>query len=94
VLSENGYQIALYDPFYHRNNHVLSEKYDFIFASEVVEHFHHPMSEFQRLFEMLRPNGKLYIMTFLFNEAVTEKFENWYYKNDPTHVVIYHDMSF
>jgi len=93
VLSEHGYQVALYDPFYHKNDVVFSEKFDFIFACEVVEHFHDPMSEFLRLYNLLLPNGKLYLMTHLFNDSVPVNFEDWYYKNDPTHAVIYHDKS-
>ncbi|WGK64350.1 class I SAM-dependent methyltransferase [Croceiramulus getboli] len=88
VLKERGYTIELYDPFYHKDDSVLQLTYDFIVCSEVVEHFFEAKSEFHRLQSLLKPQGKLYIMTALF-DANTIDFSDWYYKDDPTHVIFY-----
>jgi hypothetical protein len=40
---------------------------------------------------MLLPNGKLYCKTELFKNQ--KPFEDWYYKNDFTHVFIYQEAT-
>lgn len=90
-LTQHGYKITLYDPFFHNNINALNDNYDFIISCEVIEHFHQPMHEFVRLRALLKPGGSLYCMTELFSETVD--FASWYYKNDPTHVFFYHADS-
>ncbi|WP_245830827.1 class I SAM-dependent methyltransferase [Marivirga sericea] len=92
VLKEKGYTLETYDPFFDNRPEVLKETYDFIACCEVVEHFHTPDLEFQRLRSLLKPGGKLYIMTNLFSEKTP--FDSWYYKNDMTHVFFYHQFTF
>lgn len=87
LLSDKGYKLSLYDPIYHNNPELLEQEYDYIFACEVIEHLHNPYEEFRRLKTILKPNGKLYCMTHLYDESIT--FDRWYYKNDFTHVFIY-----
>lgn len=87
VLRDNHYTIAEYDPYFHNFPDLLRTQYDFIACCEVVEHFHHPAKEFQLLHQLLLPNGKLYIMTHLYEETID--FTKWYYKNDHTHVFMY-----
>lgn len=87
VLQDNNYQVSLYDPFYHLSPELLEGKYDYIACCEVMEHFYYPDKEFLLLKNLLNPNGKLYCMTLLYHNDIN--FENWYYKNDPTHVFIY-----
>jgi SAM-dependent methyltransferase len=91
ILSENGYDLNLYDPYFHPDKNVLNETYDFIVCCEVIEHFNRPDKEFRLLKELLRPGGKLYCMTDLLCER--EEFENWYYKDDPTHVIFYSEAN-
>ena len=90
-LAKKGFDITLYDPFFHINNKALEAKYDFIISCEVIEHFHQPATEFARLRSLLNPGGRLYCMTELFCESLD--FQNWYYKNDATHVQFYHADS-
>lgn len=93
VLRDNGFQnIIQYDPFFCPNDEALNQRYDFIFSCEVVEHFHQPKKEYQRLLNMLKPEGKLLIMTHSYDGKVP--FENWYYRNDPTHVFIHRAETF
>lgn len=88
LLRDRGYEIDIYDPFFANNKERLKETYDYIVCCEVVEHFHNPRLEFNRLKSMLNPGGSLYIKTELYSEGID--FDSWYYKNDPTHVFIYH----
>lgn len=92
LLEIEWFSIHLYDPFFHNSPELLNKKYDFIIACEVIEHFHKPRSEFQRLYDLLVPWGELYIMTDIYDEETN--FWNWYYKNDPTHVCFYTEKSF
>jgi len=91
VLNDNDYQIVQYDPFFHNNINLLESTYDYIACCEVIEHFYNPKKEFNLLKKLLKPNGKLYLMTALFDETID--FNKWYYKNDPTHVYIYHQKT-
>lgn len=86
-LRNQGYQVTLYDPFFHPNEDYLNHRYDYIFSCEVFEHFYEPKQEIEKLLELLKPGGLLYIMTHLYSTDID--FENWYYRNDPTHVFIY-----
>lgn len=87
ILHQKGYNIELFDPFFHPNSMALSKKYDYIICCEVVEHFYKPYAEFVKLKKLLKPGGKVYIMTNIYNNSID--FKEWYYKNDITHVFIY-----
>jgi SAM-dependent methyltransferase len=88
ILRDNQYLISLYDPFFHDNPKLLDDKYDYIACCEVIEHFHNPKKEFTLLKKLLKKGAQLYCMTDLYDES--NDFHNWYYKNDLTHVFIYH----
>jgi len=88
ILKDNSFNIKLYDPFFHNYPNLLKDKYDYIAACEVIEHFHNPKKEFSLLRNLLRQDGKLYCMTNVYNENID--FNTWDYKNDFTHVFIYH----
>ncbi len=91
MLREAGHHVALYDPFFHPDPAPLEQTYDFITCTEVVEHFHHPAAEFDRLGAMLRPGGVLAVMTcFQTDDA---RFAQWHYRRDPTHVVFYREAT-
>ena len=86
-LKKSGYSIKLYDPYFKPNIKLLEEKYDFIICCEVMEHFLKPLEEFKLLKSLLRPDGKLYCKTEVFEDAID--FKSWHYKNDLTHVTFY-----
>jgi SAM-dependent methyltransferase len=92
VLTDNQFNIKAYDPFFHNHPQLLDETYDFIACCEVIEHFYTPCKEFSLLKSLLKPNGRLYCMTDIYNENID--FHGWYYKNDPTHVFFYQQQSF
>jgi hypothetical protein len=92
VLKEDAYKIKNYDPYFHNYPELLEEKYDYISSCEVIEHFYTPYKEFKLLREMLNDEGKLYLMTDIYDENID--FASWYYKNDPTHVFLYTKETF
>lgn len=91
VLKDKGYQVKQYDPFFALDTEVLEIQYDFIVSCEVIEHFYSPDKEFETLKKLLKPSGKLICMTLLYREEI--EFDNWYYKNDPTHVFFYSEKT-
>lgn len=92
MLREAGHSVALYDPEYAADPGALEQRYDFITCSEVVEHFHRPGDEFERLVGLLRGGGWLAIMTAF--RPTDRDFGSWYYRRDPTHVVFYQAATF
>ncbi len=87
MLEEEGFMMPLYDPFFHPEAENLRKKYDFIIASEVIEHFKKPADEFGLLSGILESPGSLVCRTHLYSAGTD--FGSWYYKNDPTHVFFY-----
>jgi SAM-dependent methyltransferase len=92
MLRQAGHAVRTYDPFFEPDQEALERRYDFIACSEVVEHFHNPGDEFDRLDAMLRPGGWLGIMTCF--QAEDRRFDEWHYRRDPTHVAFYQEGTF
>ena len=92
MLSEEGYNIECYDPFFFPNKSIFLNKYQFITCSEVVEHFFTPLEEFKKIDSVLDVNGHLAIMTTFMTDD--NLFKDWYYRRDPTHVVFYNNETF
>ncbi|MEM9254873.1 MAG: class I SAM-dependent methyltransferase [Pseudomonadota bacterium] len=87
MLRERGFGVALYDSFYWPELSVFGRRYDFISATEVVEHLHQPGWELARLWSCLRDGGWLAVMTKLVRNP--RAFAGWHYKNDRTHVCFF-----
>jgi SAM-dependent methyltransferase len=92
MIEEQGHSVALYDLYYANYPELLDCQYDFITATEVIEHLAMPLFELQRLWDLLKPGGHLAIMTKLV--ASPEKFANWHYKSDPTHISFFSAPTF
>lgn len=92
MIKEDGFSVALYDPIFHPDETVLADRYDFIVCTETVEHFATPRTDFLRLRQMLAPGGRLGIMTDILEDR--ERFGDWYYHRDPTHVAFYTHRTF
>ena len=84
MLEEYGHTMELYDKFYADNDSVFDKKYDFITATEVLEHLSEPMEEISRLSGILSNQGYLAVMTQILTSKID--FSSWYYKNDPSHI--------
>ena len=92
MLEEQGYSVDLFDKFYAQNDVVFNCKYDFITATEVLEHLSQPAFELNRLCRMLNPGGTLWIMTEMLSANVN--FADWYYKKDPSHIGFFSRKTF
>lgn len=92
MLAEAGHRMSIYDPYFADEPEVLTRQYDFICATEVIEHFYQPAREWQLWLRLLKPGGWLGLMTKL-TDQVTD-FANWHYKNDPTHVSFFSSATF
>ncbi|WOG25400.1 class I SAM-dependent methyltransferase [Endozoicomonas sp. 8E] len=92
MMAEAGWPMALYDPFFHPDQSALEKTYDFITATEVIEHIHQPDVWLPKLWGMIRPDGTLVFMTKMVIDQ--EAFCRWHYKNDPTHVCFYSIETF
>ena len=92
LLREAGHSVALFDPFFFPEKKTLEQAYDFITCTEVAEHFHRPAAEFHLLNTLLKPGGWLALMTCF--QTDDDKFANWHYRRDPTHVVFYREKTF
>lgn len=92
LLEEAGHRVNLYDPFYFNDPQLLEETYDFITATEVLEHLQDPGTVFATLFDRLKPGGWLGIMTGLIIDR--QAFQNWHYIRDLTHICFYSRDTF
>jgi hypothetical protein len=92
MFEEMGYKMNIYDPFYANDRSVFDLKYDFITATETVEHLFDPKKEFDLLWSCLKPGRYLGIMTKMVPSE--EEFPDWYYRRDDTHVVFYRPATF
>jgi hypothetical protein len=84
MFEEAGHFMVTYDRFYSPDPCVFGDRYDFITATEVLEHVHRSGEELHRLWDCLKPGGWLGVMTKLV--IGLERFSHWHYKEDPTHV--------
>lgn len=92
MFEEIGHTVTIYDPFYAPDQCVFDRHYDFVTASEVVEHLHDPRAELERLWACLRPGGLLGLMTKLALDRTA--FARWHYRQDRTHVCFYSRDTF
>lgn len=45
MLTELGYNMAIYDPYFAPNREALEQQYDFVTCTEAIEHFYLPAKE-------------------------------------------------
>jgi 2-polyprenyl-3-methyl-5-hydroxy-6-metoxy-1,4-benzoquinol methylase len=58
----------------------------------VIEHVSRPNEVWSLLSDLLLPGGLLAVMTK--RVATSERFKNWHYKNDRTHICFYSEATF
>lgn len=99
MLSSSPHNIAVdpYDLYYYpQNAHFLDRKdyYFFVTATEVVEHLSDPLTVLQQLWNCLQLNGGILVIMTKRVEGTIEKFRNWHYIRDPTHITFFHAQTF
>ncbi len=87
MMREDGFRVEKYDLYFFPKPEPLTRVYDFITCTETVEHLRKPMEVFSLFDSILRPQGKLGIMTGMLEER--SRFGDWYYQRDPTHLAFY-----
>ncbi len=92
MFEEAGHRMDIYDPFYATDPSPLARRYDFVTASEVVEHFRNPQEELNRVWKLVTPGGLLGMMTKL--ALGWDAFSRWHYKHDRTHVSFFSRETF
>jgi len=92
LLEQLGGTVFNYDPAFRDDKSLLERKYDVVTSTEVVEHFKNPAEDWKVLAGLVNNGGLLAIMTQFLKEEIDYK--NWWYKNDPTHVVFYNQGTF
>jgi 2-polyprenyl-3-methyl-5-hydroxy-6-metoxy-1,4-benzoquinol methylase len=92
MLQEAGYVVDTYDKFFAPDSGVFGKPYDFITATEVVEHLRDPRFELERLYGLIKYNGLLGIMTKLVTNR--SAFETWHYIRDATHICFFSRATF
>jgi len=92
LLVAKGMTVDSYDKFYRPDETIWSKKYDFIILSEVIEHLSDPMGTMRALRMLLRENGSFYIRTRFYPDEKSA-FQNWYYKQDQTHINFFSEDS-
>jgi hypothetical protein len=92
MLEEAGHTMSLYDIFFHPDEKVLQATYDFMTATEVIEHLHKPHQVWQQWLNLVKPGGWIGLMTKLVKDV--DAFAGWHYKNDLTHVIFFSRETF
>lgn len=92
MFERAGYSMSVYDPYFAPSKEVLSKPYNFVTCTEVIEHVSRPNEVWSLLSDLLLPGGLLAVMTK--RVATSERFKNWHYKNDRTHICFYSEATF
>lgn len=87
LAAGESYSISSFDPYFYPDWESLKRDYDFVFCSEVVEHFCTPLESWTEIFRLCRPHGVVGVMTSLLMNL--NEFPKWHYHQDLTHVVFY-----
>ncbi|AIO18645.1 hypothetical protein KQ51_00765 [Candidatus Izimaplasma bacterium HR1] len=93
ILDRDGYNVAIYDPFFSKDLAYQNNMYDLITTTEAIEHFVNPIKEIEHLLSLLNDQGYLVIMTN-FRTMDVEGFTTWWYRRDPTHISFFNDNTF
>lgn len=92
ILEADLHSTSCYDPLFFPDESVKNKKFDVVTCTEVVEHFQDVKGEWEKLISTVKPNGILGIMTRFYQD--TTNYKEWWYKNDPTHIVFYREETF
>ena len=92
MFEECGHPVALFDPFFVPDPAVLEARYDFVTATEVVEHLQNPARDLATMWRCVKPGGYLGVMTKLVRNQLA--FTTWHYTHDETHVAFFSRETF
>jgi len=93
LLKRRGLEVDIYDLYYAPKKVYESKCYDLIVSTEVFEHLSRPMEILEMLAEHLTERGYVALMT-KFPPKDDQKFLDWWYRRDPTHISFFTPKSF
>lgn len=98
MLSERGYDVRLYDPYFAPDTVRFPAGADLVVCHEVAEHFFEPRVDFALMADCVAPGGFLAVGTKLLPDGgdcarVRERFSAWWYREDSTHVSFYTERA-
>lgn len=92
LFAPSNIELVEYDLYFKNIPELLTQEWNFIITTEVVEHLKAPIIEIKRLWSLIKKDGVLGIMTYIYSSDV--KFSSWYYKGDPTHIMFFSKNTF
>jgi SAM-dependent methyltransferase len=92
LLSERGYRVCIYDPFFAPGASWRSGSWNAILMHEVAEHLADPYAILSELHPLLAPGGALCIRT-RFAPRARKDFDRWWYRMDSTHVGFFREAT-
>ena len=93
LLEEKGFDVDIYDFYFHPKKIYKNKQYDLITSTEVFEHLKEPQSILTELTASLNTDGYLILMT-KFPPNDDEDFLDWWYRRDITHISFFTPKSF
>lgn len=87
LLKEAGFPCQNYDPYFANVLERLQHQYDFLTATEVVEHFNRPRLTWRTMVSLLKSRGLLGIMTM--RHDLVQDFSKWWYIRESSHIMFY-----
>jgi SAM-dependent methyltransferase len=95
LIHDHMCSVLCYDPVYspwEESEFVARHNFfDYIFSTEVWEHFTNPFQSIKQIHSILKKDGIVTVMTGAWNEIID--FSGWYYAKDETHVVFFHETT-
>ena len=92
LFGSRGFSVQSFDPFFFPQKEVLINfHYDFLLCCEAAEHFFSPGIEFEKMINLLKPEGVLAVQSELLEP--TQEFSGWHYRRDSTHVSFFSRAS-
>ena len=97
LLEREGLKTEIYDSIFFPD-YPKNKNFDLVISTETFEHLKNPFQDINWVTNYLAPSGFLAVMTRFYplenGKPSEEKFSEWYYKRDPTHIVFYSSKSF
>lgn len=102
VFRSMGMDVDSYEPMFHGafKAEQFSKGYDLVVLNEVVEHVEDINTIFDNLYAVTRTGGIIFISTAMTDALINETgnfqelFNNWWYKDDLTHISFFCQLTF
>lgn len=97
-----GFEVGSYEPMLHGDFRAenYNSGYDLVILNEVIEHVEDVMHIFDNICSVTKPGSVIFISTMMTDAIINgpgkfqETFSSWWYKDDPTHVSFFCQLTF